>query len=47
MRFAELAGSAAHLWIGGAVLALLVGIVLGLVARTALAIARGEICLPE
>jgi hypothetical protein len=29
------------------VLALLVVIVVGLIARTGLAVARGEICLPE
>jgi tellurite resistance protein len=47
MRFAALAGSSAHLWIGAGVLALLVVIVLGLIARTGLAVTRGEICLPE
>ncbi|MEE4117678.1 MAG: SLAC1 anion channel family protein [Paracoccaceae bacterium] len=47
MRFAALAASPAHLWIGAGVLALLVVIVVGLIARTGLAVARGEICLPE
>ncbi len=47
MRFGTLAASSAHLWIGGAALALLVLVVLGLVARTGLAAVRGEICLPE
>lgn len=40
-------GSAAHLGIGAALLALLAALILGLVGRTALAIARGEICRPE
>jgi len=47
MRFGTLVASPAHLWIGGAALALLVLVVLGLVARTALAVLRGEICRPE
>ena len=45
--YAGAAGSAAHRAIGLALLALLVALILGLVARTAIAIARKEICRPE
>ncbi|NBD28861.1 MAG: C4-dicarboxylate ABC transporter [Alphaproteobacteria bacterium] len=46
-RFAALEGTQTHLVIGFAVLAVLVAVVAGLMARTGLAIARGEICRPE
>lgn len=46
-RYAALAGSPAHGWIGAAVLALLTAVVAGLLLRTGRAIARGEICRPE
>ncbi len=46
-RYAALAGSPAHGWIGAAVLALLAAVVVGLLLRTGRAIARGEICRPE
>jgi len=45
--YARVAASAGHLWIGTGFLALLVAVILGLVARTAVAIRRGEICRPE
>ena len=41
------AGSAAHRGIGAALLGLLLAVILGLVGRTVVAIARGEICRPE
>ena len=47
LRYAELAGSAAHRGAGMAFLIALCAIVTGLAARTATAIARGEICQPE
>ena len=46
-RFGELAGSGEHDLFGGLLLAILVAIVGGLVARTVLAMSRGEICVPE
>ncbi|HKL70794.1 SLAC1 anion channel family protein [Salibaculum sp.] len=46
-RFAALAGTLAHLVIGVAALTVLALVVLGLAARTGLAVARGEICRPE
>jgi len=45
--YAEAAGSAAHRFIGAALLALLLAVVAGLILRTALAIRAGTICLPE
>lgn len=45
--YAEVAGSAAHLWIGAGLLALLVAVVVGLILRTVLAIFAGTICVPE
>ena len=45
--YAEKTGSAAHLVIGTGLLGLLSLIIAGLVGRTALAIARGQICVPE
>jgi tellurite resistance protein len=47
LRFGALAQSVPHTWIGAGVLVLLVAVVLGLMARTALAVTRREICLPE
>ncbi|WGW05686.1 SLAC1 anion channel family protein [Tropicibacter oceani] len=47
LRYGALAGSGAHDLLGGALLALLLAVVLGLIARTALAATRGEICRPE
>lgn len=46
-RFAALEGTQAHLVIGFGVLAVLGLVVIGLIGRTGLAIARGEICRPE
>lgn len=46
-RYGALADSAAHGWIGAAALALLGGLVAGLLVRTGHAIGRGEICRPE
>ena len=46
-RFSQVDGSRPHQTIGMVVLAVLVGVVVMLVARTTLAIARGEICRPE
>ena len=45
--YAEKTGSAAHLVIGTGLLGLLTLIIAGLVGRTALAMARGQICVPE
>jgi len=45
--YAEKTGSAAHLAIGTGLLGLLTLIIAGLVGRTALAMARGQICVPE
>lgn len=45
--YAGAAGSVAHLWIGTAILVLLVVVIVGLLVRTAIAIAQGRICLPE
>ena len=45
--YAEKTGSAAHLVIGAGLLGLLTLIIAGLVGRTALAMARGQICVPE
>ncbi|WP_136440579.1 SLAC1 anion channel family protein [Pacificoceanicola onchidii] len=47
LRFGALAGSGAHDLAGGALLALLVALVAGLIWRTGLGAARGEICRPE
>lgn len=47
LRYADLAGSALHGTLGAGLLALLVVIVTGLVARTLLGMTRGEICRPE
>ena len=47
MRYGAAAGSPVHTGIGAGLLALLVLLVLGLLARTARAIARHEICRPE
>ncbi|WP_425098770.1 SLAC1 anion channel family protein [Tropicibacter sp. S64] len=47
LRFAALAGSNAHDMAGGALLALLVALVAGLIWRTGQAVARGDICRPE
>lgn len=47
LRYAELAGSGAHLNAGVLFLAVLVVIITGLTLRTGLAIARGEVCQPE
>jgi tellurite resistance protein len=46
-RFSQMDGSRPHQTIGVVLLILLVGVVAMLVARTALAIARGEVCRPE
>jgi len=45
--YAEISGSVGHLLIGAGLLIALVVLIVGLVSRTALAIARGEICQPE
>lgn len=45
--YAEAAASAPHRIIGAALFALLLAIVAGLILRTALAIRRGTICVPE
>lgn len=47
LRYGELAGSFPHVAGGAAALGLLMLVVAGLVLRTAKAIWRGEICLPE
>ncbi|MFZ7090257.1 SLAC1 anion channel family protein [Primorskyibacter sp. 2E233] len=47
LRYGALAGSAGHDMLGGALLALLLAIVVGLIGRTMLAATRGEICQPE
>lgn len=46
-RFAALAGTQVHYWIGVVVLLVLLAVVAGLIWRTGLAILRGEICQPE
>lgn len=46
-RFSQMDGSRPHQTIGVVLLILLVGVVAMLIARTALAIARGEVCRPE
>ncbi|TCM85817.1 SLAC1 anion channel family protein [Rhodovulum steppense] len=45
--YAEEMGSAFHKGLGAGLLALLIAVIAALVARTGLAIARGEICRPE
>lgn len=45
--YAHAAQSNAHRAIGAGLLALLICVVIGLIARTAIAIRRGEICVPE
>ncbi|SOC08775.1 SLAC1 anion channel family protein [Rhodobacter maris] len=45
--YAELDGSQLHLWMAEGFLGLLVVVIAGLVGRTLLGIARGEICQPE
>jgi tellurite resistance protein len=47
LAHAGAAGSAAHRMIGAGLVVLLAVVIAGLAARTALAIARGEICRPE
>lgn len=46
-RYGDIAQSGAHLLLGQGLLAILVIVILALLARTALGIARGEICQPE
>lgn len=45
--YGRAAQSVAHVWIGSAVLALLVAVIAGLLVRTAVAMAQGRICVPE
>ena len=46
-RYAKMAGSAAHIWIGAGLMGVLLVVIAGLVWRTLRAIRAGEICVPE
>ena len=46
-RYAKMAGSAAHIWIGAGLMGVLLVVIAGLVWRTLRAIGAGEICVPE
>ena len=46
-RYAKMAGSPAHIWIGAVLMGVLLVVIAGLLLRTLRAIRAGEICVPE